>query len=88
METSQLPQSYGMFSYMTTTPFLNFSRIFPDWLPFHPHRWWIHTRMVYLPMAYLYGIRYKAEENDLILSLRQVRIRIISSIQFCLLTNS
>ncbi|KAF7798580.1 hypothetical protein EIP86_009802 [Pleurotus ostreatoroseus] len=45
--------------------------VFPDWLPFHPHRWWIHTRTVYIPMSYLYGIRFKMEENDLILSLRE-----------------
>ncbi|KAL6304502.1 terpenoid cyclases/protein prenyltransferase alpha-alpha toroid [Sparassis latifolia] len=45
--------------------------LFPEWLPFHPHRWWIHTRAVYLPMGYLFGIRYKMQENDLIRSLRQ-----------------
>nr|ALM02366.1 lanosterol synthase [Wolfiporia cocos]ALM02367.1 lanosterol synthase [Wolfiporia cocos]AVK93175.1 lanosterol synthase [Wolfiporia cocos] len=45
--------------------------VFPDVLPIHPHRWWIHTRTVYIPMAYLYGMRYKMEENDLILALRQ-----------------
>ncbi|PPQ66646.1 hypothetical protein CVT26_009400 [Gymnopilus dilepis] len=43
----------------------------PDWLPFHPHRWWIHVRNVYIPMSYLYGVRFKMEENDLILSLRE-----------------
>ncbi|KAH8832610.1 terpenoid cyclases/protein prenyltransferase alpha-alpha toroid [Flagelloscypha sp. PMI_526] len=45
--------------------------LLPDWIPFHPHRWWIHTRNVYIPMSYLYGVRFQAEENDLILSLRQ-----------------
>ncbi|KAM6496850.1 Terpenoid cyclases/protein prenyltransferase alpha-alpha toroid [Amanita muscaria] len=45
--------------------------LLPDWVPFHPHKWWIHTRTVYVPMSYLYGVRFKAEENDLILSLRQ-----------------
>ncbi|PFH51033.1 hypothetical protein AMATHDRAFT_3423 [Amanita thiersii Skay4041] len=45
--------------------------LLPDWVPFHPHRWWIHTRTVYVPMSYLYGIRFKARESDLILSLRQ-----------------
>ena len=48
-------------------------RVLPEWLPFHPHRWWIHCRMVYLPMSYLYGSRFKAKETDLILSLREVR---------------
>lgn len=45
--------------------------LLPDWLPFHPHRWWIHTRTVYVPMSYLYGIRFKMEENDLIRALRE-----------------
>ncbi|EEB98358.1 hypothetical protein MPER_02146, partial [Moniliophthora perniciosa FA553] len=45
--------------------------LLPDWLPIHPHRWWIHTRNVYIPMSYLYGIRFQAPENDLILALRE-----------------
>ncbi|EMD38881.1 hypothetical protein CERSUDRAFT_112601 [Gelatoporia subvermispora B] len=45
--------------------------LLPDITPFHPHKWWIHTRAVYLPMGYLYGIRFKMEENDLIRSLRE-----------------
>ncbi|KAF9048266.1 terpene synthase [Hymenopellis radicata] len=45
--------------------------LLPDSIPFHPHKWWIHTRTVYAPMSYLYGIKFKAEENDLILSLRE-----------------
>lgn len=49
-----------------------YDRLLPDWLPIHPHRWWIHTRTVYVPMSYLYGIRFKAKENDLILALREV----------------
>ncbi|KAF9526128.1 terpenoid cyclases/protein prenyltransferase alpha-alpha toroid [Crepidotus variabilis] len=43
----------------------------PDWLPFHPHKWWIHVRNVYIPMSYLYGVKYQMEENDLIFSLRE-----------------
>ena len=48
------------------------ARALPKWLPFHPHRGWIHTRAVYLPMSYLYGVRFRAPEDDLIQSLRQV----------------
>jgi lanosterol synthase len=44
--------------------------LFPKWLPMHPWRYWCHTRMVYLPMAYCYAQRIKAPENKLILSLR------------------
>ena len=49
-------------------------RVLPEWLPFHPSKLWMHCRMVYLPMSYLYGIRFQAKETDLILSLREVRL--------------
>ncbi|KAI0794385.1 lanosterol synthase [Fomes fomentarius] len=45
--------------------------LLPDWVPIHPHRWWIHTRAVYIPMGYLYGVRFKMEETDLVLALRE-----------------
>ncbi|KAF8998542.1 terpenoid cyclases/protein prenyltransferase alpha-alpha toroid [Cyathus striatus] len=45
--------------------------LLPEWLPIHPSKWWIHTRAVYLPMSYLYGVRFTAPENHFILSLRQ-----------------
>ena len=61
-------------SYILLDVALTVSRLFPEWVPFHPHKWWIHTRNVYIPMSYLYGIRFKMEENDLIHSLREVRI--------------
>ena len=32
--------------------------IAPKWLPFHPSRWYCHTRYIYLAMAYLYGRRF------------------------------
>ena len=64
------------YAYLCSSSNITSQRVFPDWLPFHPHKWWIHTRTVYIPMAYLYGIRYKMEENDLILALREVGVRI------------
>ena len=51
---------------------LTHQRLLPDWVPIHPHRWWIHTRNVYIPMSFLYGHRFKAREDPLILSLRKV----------------
>ncbi|KAI0060948.1 terpene synthase [Artomyces pyxidatus] len=45
--------------------------LLPEWMPFHPSKWWIHTRTVYVPMSYLYGVRFQAEEDELILSLRE-----------------
>ncbi|KAJ3078519.1 Lanosterol synthase (Oxidosqualene--lanosterol cyclase) [Quaeritorhiza haematococci] len=45
--------------------------LLPNWVPFHPWRWWIHTRAVYLPMGYVYGLRFQALETKLIEQLRQ-----------------
>ncbi len=45
--------------------------LFPKWLPVHPSRYWCHSRMVYLPMAYCQAERIQVAENDLILSLRK-----------------
>ncbi|ETV90614.1 hypothetical protein H310_14649 [Aphanomyces invadans] len=44
--------------------------LLPRWLPFHPGRTWVHCRMVYLPMSYLYGIRFQAKETPLIQAIR------------------
>ena len=49
-----------------------FERLLPQWLPFHPSRWWIFTRTVYVSMSYLYGVKFKAAEDPLILALREV----------------
>jgi lanosterol synthase len=45
--------------------------LLPKWLPVHPWRYWCHSRLVYLPMAYCYAMRIKAPESELILSLRE-----------------
>lgn len=45
--------------------------LLPTALPFHPSRFWCHTRMVQLPMSYIYGARITAPINDFIRSLRE-----------------
>ncbi|RKP10862.1 terpenoid cyclases/protein prenyltransferase alpha-alpha toroid [Thamnocephalis sphaerospora] len=45
--------------------------LLPESMPFHPSRYWVHTRMVYLPMGYLYGKKYQCPETQLIRELRQ-----------------
>ena len=32
--------------------------LLPPWLPFHPSRWYCHTRLIYLGMCYLWGNRF------------------------------
>jgi 2,3-oxidosqualene cyclase len=34
--------------------------ILPQWLPFHPRRFYCHTRLIYLGIAYLFGVRFVA----------------------------
>ncbi|RIB00665.1 lanosterol synthase [Gigaspora rosea] len=45
--------------------------LLPYFVPFHPGRFWIHTRVIYLPMGYCYGRRLSAEITPLIEQLRQ-----------------
>lgn len=48
--------------------------LIPNWTPFHPGRMWCHARMVYVPMAYLYGVRYvyaKVDTDPVIAQLRR-----------------
>lgn len=39
--------------------------LLPDWLPISPWRWWIHIRMVFLPMGYIYSKRWSCEETEI-----------------------
>ncbi|KAF7315481.1 Terpene cyclase/mutase family member [Mycena indigotica] len=45
--------------------------LLPDWLPFHPSRWWVQNRSVFLPMTYLYRVRFKATLTPLTSALRK-----------------
>ncbi|KAE8652477.1 probable oxidosqualene cyclase [Cucumis sativus] len=45
--------------------------LFPYSLPLHPGRMWCHSRMIYLPMSYLYGKRFVGSISSIILSLRR-----------------
>ncbi|KAF2734304.1 terpene synthase [Polyplosphaeria fusca] len=44
--------------------------LLPDWVPVAPWRWWIHMRMVFLAMSYVYSKRWTYPLNDLVRSLR------------------
>ena len=44
--------------------------LLPKSLPMHPWRYWCHSRMVYLPMAYCYGKRITSNITPLIKELR------------------
>lgn len=44
--------------------------LLPRAAPIHPGRMWCHARMVYLPMAWLYGTRSQARLDDTLRALR------------------
>ena len=43
----------------------------PRWLPFHPARWYCHTRHIYMGMAAVYARRYTTPVTPLIAALRE-----------------
>ncbi|KAG2411638.1 hypothetical protein HFD88_009194 [Aspergillus terreus] len=45
--------------------------LLPDWVPFHPWRWWIQCRVVYLSVSYLYGEKVQKPVNKLLLNIRE-----------------
>ena len=46
-------------------------RLLPDWVPFAPWRWWIHMRMVFLPMSYISSTKFVFPSNPLTRQLRE-----------------
>ncbi|AGO10711.1 AaceriAGR351Wp [[Ashbya] aceris (nom. inval.)] len=44
--------------------------LLPYQFPYHPARWWVHTRAIFLPMSYLAGARYQCALTPLLEELR------------------
>eukprot|EP00461_Guttulinopsis_vulgaris_P002696 UN02697 len=61
---------------MNLFPWHGMNAIFPEvWLlpqalPIHPSRFWCHCRMVYLPMAYIYGAKWQTVLTPLLKEIR------------------
>ncbi|KAG8628126.1 hypothetical protein KVT40_003999 [Elsinoe batatas] len=45
--------------------------LLPDWVPIAPWRWWIHMRMVFLGMSFVWSRRWVMPETELVRELRQ-----------------
>ncbi|BEI79554.1 hypothetical protein CcaverHIS002_0100830 [Cutaneotrichosporon cavernicola] len=43
----------------------------PDWVPFAPWRWWIHVRVVFTPISFLWASRYVGPHRPLIDELKK-----------------
>ncbi|KAF2702824.1 terpene synthase [Pleomassaria siparia CBS 279.74] len=60
----------GVLDYDVVNPVPPELWLLPDWVPVAPWRWWIHMRMVFLPMSYVYSKRWSYPLNDLTRQLR------------------
>src|SRR5438132_3205785 len=60
-----------LYGYEGVDPFLPELFLLPRWLPFHPSRYYCHTRYIYQAIAYLYGCRFKRSPGALTAALRQ-----------------
>ena len=54
---------------------------------FHPGNLWCHCRMVYLPMSYLYGIKYQCDIDEYPL-IKQLRSELLHPYKFESITNN
>jgi lanosterol synthase len=63
--------SLGLFAWEGINPVPTEFWLLPDWVPLHPWRWWIHTRVVYLAMSYVYCNQFTMSENDLTRALKK-----------------
>ena len=66
----------NLYPYEGMHPVLPELWLLPRAAPFHPGRLWCHCRQVYLPMAYLYGVKATAPEDELV---RQLRMEIYNT---------
>jgi squalene/oxidosqualene cyclase-like protein len=61
----------GLYGYEGVNPILPELFLLPDELPFHPNRYYCHTRYIYLAIATLYGRRFQADLGPLTGELRR-----------------
>ncbi|KAL6888523.1 hypothetical protein ACP4OV_009549 [Aristida adscensionis] len=61
----------GVYDWSGNNPIVPELWLAPKFLPFHPGKFWCLCRMLYLPMAYLYGKRFVGPITSTILALRE-----------------
>jgi len=61
----------GLYAYEGLHPTPPELWLLPTSLPFHPSRMWCHSRMVYLPMSWLYAKRAAVPTEGVLLELRE-----------------
>ncbi|KAJ9693191.1 hypothetical protein PVL29_012087 [Vitis rotundifolia] len=61
----------GLFDWSGSNPMPPEFWLFPSRLPMHPAKMWCYSRLVYMPMSYLYGKRFVGPITPLVLELRK-----------------
>ncbi|KAK1417057.1 hypothetical protein QVD17_26179 [Tagetes erecta] len=61
----------GVYEWSGNNPLPPEMWLLPYFIPLHPGRMWCHTRLIYLPMSYLYGKRFVGPISSIVLSLRR-----------------
>lgn len=61
----------NLYKYSGMNPVMPELWLLPSWLPFHPSRFYCHTRLIYLGMSYLWGRKFCRAEDDLCRLLRK-----------------
>ncbi|CBI18385.3 unnamed protein product, partial [Vitis vinifera] len=62
---------FGLFDWSGSNPMPPEFWLFPSRLPMHPAKMWCYSRLVYMPMSYLYGKRFVGTITPLVLELRE-----------------
>jgi lanosterol synthase len=60
----------GLYDWRGLVPLLPELWLLPHDAPMHPRRLWCHARMVYLPMAWLYGMKSTVPDDPLLAAIR------------------
>ena len=60
----------GIYDYEGLQPLMPEMWLVPESLPIHPKHYWVHCRVVYMPMSYLYAKRFTTPLTPTLASLR------------------
>lgn len=61
----------GLYGYEGVNPVPPEIFLLPKSVPFHPHHYYCHTRLIYMGMAYIYGSRCSADLGPVVADLRE-----------------
>ncbi|MGD1912842.1 MAG: prenyltransferase/squalene oxidase repeat-containing protein, partial [Rivularia sp. (in: cyanobacteria)] len=60
----------NLYDWQGVSPVLPEDWLLPSWLPIHPGNFYCHTRLIYMPMGFIYGCKFQAPLTPLIAQLR------------------